>query len=1253
MSAVWRGLFFTPTRDLDSLLAGAAQCDTLPVPEQRQLSTELADFLAADEAHVVELVQMQGMSSLLYLAGSRDVVVQRHVARALASIMPYEQVQQVFVDNGGLQILTYLNCCIDEQVREHSAEALAHLVINERGLVSQDMHADVSIQAFVFLAVTERGCLAAEALRLVSSIPDLARDIVRFGGLKPLLNLCASQDPETSLQAAMTIVNVSRIEEAKHQLVSLGAIESLSCLLSFSSDAVHKIVVTIVSEILTVTDDLEAFVGHGGVALLLKLAESPHLEIERFAASCLAQLTNEHHVRFRSATSSPASSINSSPVQSRQSLHSLALPLNGGGVADEVARELATEAGVQQLALLADSRDVQVHFAAARTLAQLACNATAAHLMVTGPSFAFLLRLSTSRYILVQREAAKSIANLCMHESLLIEILRGGVIEPLITLTRSRDSLIQGSAARALALLSVVVGAQNRTDIIDAGGLQSLVALATSDDSYVQLAASEALLNISAHATAKTAAYIVNHAALQSMLQLAKTASQTRVLVNVSRALACLSIHERSRLLAPSAMTVLKQLATSETALVRRNVACVLENLCALPTERAAAVSAACDTPGVASGVASPSISAVSSSESALTTYPDLSDVHTEQLVPDEYTSAQVGDLLACASTICERRSDVETLRHIAEALSRLALRHRTTAHVDEILGRDVLHIARMLAETGMAAEDLSLQMLAGIILHHLVTQSTRAQMEILHAGLCKHFVRWTMLPRPEWEQLATIGSRTLEHFVAHGGILDPAASSFCLAGAYSPLFRPHRDGPSLLLDASGPLDRDIDQLDRDRLVLEPVLAESPAQTTLRLKCQLGEELRMITLPLSATFADFQRVLETEYGGRALAIRYVDEEGDVISVRSQTDWEEAVELHLSHPGKLRLMLEPRKGRHAAAKHLTPPLDLGKALTAAFREPQNGQPQREPQREPQNKQPEKPSPSHSRSPSDTPREWDIDASELSLGRKIGSGAFGIVYRGVWRGTDIAAKKLLEQRLDEATMNQFKMEIEMMSKLRHPNVVLYLGACLEKNHLVIVTEYLTRGSLHRVLHSGKQDLSLALRVRMAMDTARGVSYLHHSSIVHRDLKSPNLLVNDDYTVKVCDFGLSKVKMRAYLSSGFHGGTPEWMSPEVLRSERYDESTDVYSFAIVLWELVTREVPFKSRGLNHIQIVYAVGFQHQRLAIPESCPEPLSRLIQDCWHQVPHERPRFPAILERLQAFAEGLASQDPAASRDETC
>ncbi|XP_039029044.1 probable serine/threonine-protein kinase SIS8 isoform X2 [Hibiscus syriacus] len=268
--------------------------------------------------------------------------------------------------------------------------------------------------------------------------------------------------------------------------------------------------------------------------------------------------------------------------------------------------------------------------------------------------------------------------------------------------------------------------------------------------------------------------------------------------------------------------------------------------------------------------------------------------------------------------------------------------------------------------------------------------------------------------------------------------------------------------------------------------------------------------------------------------------------------------------------------------------------------------------------------------------------EIPWEEIMLGERIGLGSYGEVHRGEWHGTEVAVKKFLDQDISGELLEEFKSEVLIMKKIRHPNVVLFMGAVTRPPNLSIVTEFLHRGSLYRLLHRPNNQLDERRRLRMALDAARGMNYLHNCTpmIVHRDLKSPNLLVDKNWVVKVCDFGLSRMKHSTYLSSRSTAGTAEWMAPEVLRNEPSNEKCDVYSFGVILWELSTLRQPWG--GMNPMQVVGAVGFQHRRLDIPDDMDPTIAEIIRRCWQTDPKLRPTFAEIMAALKPLQKPITS-----------
>lgn len=284
------------------------------------------------------------------------------------------------------------------------------------------------------------------------------------------------------------------------------------------------------------------------------------------------------------------------------------------------------------------------------------------------------------------------------------------------------------------------------------------------------------------------------------------------------------------------------------------------------------------------------------------------------------------------------------------------------------------------------------------------------------------------------------------------------------------------------------------------------------------------------------------------------------------------------------------------------------------------------------------------------------EWgppEINSEELEYLEKIGGGCFGSVYRGRCRGKEVAIKKLFKQDVDEKTLADFRKEVQIMSQLRHPNTLLFMGACTTPGKMALVTEMMPKGNLATFLHEERHaNFPLHRRLIMARDCALGMNWLHCSQpvIVHRDLKPSNLLLDEHLRVKVCDFGLSAVKQRGdkLQDKGGIPGTPLWMAPEVLMGKPLDEKADVYSFGIVLWEIFMQKEPFEQFE-NYKEFKRAVCKDNERPEIPKSCPASLAALMAQCWDKDPSVRPSFTQIISILEQITVDVCISDEAGNR----
>ncbi|XP_057421455.1 uncharacterized protein LOC130715380 isoform X2 [Lotus japonicus] len=263
-------------------------------------------------------------------------------------------------------------------------------------------------------------------------------------------------------------------------------------------------------------------------------------------------------------------------------------------------------------------------------------------------------------------------------------------------------------------------------------------------------------------------------------------------------------------------------------------------------------------------------------------------------------------------------------------------------------------------------------------------------------------------------------------------------------------------------------------------------------------------------------------------------------------------------------------------------------------------------------------------------------------------ELGSGTFGTVYHGKWRGTDVAIKRITDRCFagkpseQERMRDDFWNEAIKLADLHHPNVVAFYGVVLDGpgGSVATVTEYMANGSLRNALQKSERNLDKRKRLIIAMDVAFGMEYLHGKNIVHFDLKSDNLLVNlrDPHRpiCKVGDLGLSKVKCQTLISGGVRGTLP-WMAPELLNgsSSLVSEKVDVFSFGIVLWELLTGEEPYAD--LHYGAIIGGIVSNTLRPLVPESCDSEWRSLMERCWSSEPSERPGFPEIVNELRSMA----------------
>ncbi|XP_060095844.1 RAF proto-oncogene serine/threonine-protein kinase isoform X6 [Heteronotia binoei] len=280
-------------------------------------------------------------------------------------------------------------------------------------------------------------------------------------------------------------------------------------------------------------------------------------------------------------------------------------------------------------------------------------------------------------------------------------------------------------------------------------------------------------------------------------------------------------------------------------------------------------------------------------------------------------------------------------------------------------------------------------------------------------------------------------------------------------------------------------------------------------------------------------------------------------------------------------------------------------------------------------------------------------WEIEASEVMLSTRVGSGSFGTVYKGKWHG-DVAVKILKVVDPTPEQFQAFRNEVAVLRKTRHVNILLFMGY-MTKDNLAIVTQWCEGSSLYKHLHVQETKFQMLQRIDIARQTAQGMDYLHAKNIIHRDMKSNNIFLHEDRTVKIGDFGLATVKSRWSGSQQVEQptGSVLWMAPEVIRmqdSNPFSFQSDVYSYGIVLYELMTGELPY-SHINNRDQIIFMVGRGYASPDLSKlykNCPKAMKRLVADCLKKVREERPLFPQILSSIELLQHSLPKINRSAS-----
>lgn len=261
---------------------------------------------------------------------------------------------------------------------------------------------------------------------------------------------------------------------------------------------------------------------------------------------------------------------------------------------------------------------------------------------------------------------------------------------------------------------------------------------------------------------------------------------------------------------------------------------------------------------------------------------------------------------------------------------------------------------------------------------------------------------------------------------------------------------------------------------------------------------------------------------------------------------------------------------------------------------------------------------------------------IPYHELGFDDMIAEGSCGKVYAGQWGGEKVAIKSLeIESKSDD--FSELIREVQILSQLHHKNVVALRGACL--NPPCFAMEFMMQGSLESFLEKGK--LSPDKQKQIALDIARGLAYLHSRDILHRDLKSANILVDEKGQAKLSDFGLSKIKAQNVKTRNRASLGIAWQAPECFAmGVPYSTKSDVYSFGMILWEIMSGKKPyashFKDQGFVRDTNIISHVQNGQREELTSDIPDFYKKLISDCWSQKPFNRPDMNSIVQQLESL-----------------
>uniref|UniRef100_A0A3B3BBQ4 Tyrosine-protein kinase n=1 Tax=Oryzias melastigma TaxID=30732 RepID=A0A3B3BBQ4_ORYME len=266
-------------------------------------------------------------------------------------------------------------------------------------------------------------------------------------------------------------------------------------------------------------------------------------------------------------------------------------------------------------------------------------------------------------------------------------------------------------------------------------------------------------------------------------------------------------------------------------------------------------------------------------------------------------------------------------------------------------------------------------------------------------------------------------------------------------------------------------------------------------------------------------------------------------------------------------------------------------------------------------------------------------WEIDRSSIKMLKRLGAGQFGEVFEGLWNNTTpVAVKTLKPGSMDP---EDFLREAQIMKKLRHPKLIQLYAVCTLQEPIYIITELMKHGSLLDYLQNDKGvTLGISDQIEMAAQVASGMAYLELQNYIHRDLAARNVLVGENNVCKVADFGLARVFMveseNVYEAREGTKFPIKWTAPEAMHENRFTIKSDVWSFGILLYEIMTfGHMPYP--GMSNVQVIQKIPTGY-RMPCPPNCPKILYDIMVDCWKENDQDRPTFETLQWKLEDYFE---------------